>query len=59
MFVLLRLIFSCLERQLAQPALGDRPLLPSLQTRRTGHLAALAHTLFLAPIHAPMSRLSP
>ena len=58
MFVLLRLILSCLARPMAFPGAGVRLLLSMLQTRKTGPLAAIAHTLSLALIHTPTPRLS-
>lgn len=58
MFVLMSLILTCLQRCFALFDGMDRPSVPATRVQRAAKPVATPQSLPLAPIHAPMPRLT-
>jgi len=58
MFVLMSLILMCLQRVRVLFEGADQPSAPALRAARVAKLVAAPHSPPLAPIHAPMPRLT-
>jgi hypothetical protein len=57
MFVLMRLIFTCLQRCFALAEGMDRPSVPATRAQRAALPVATPQPIPLASIHAPTPRL--